>query len=75
MDHTMKKIFHAAGRVFFIINMLDMAVNTNSTLSDIVQNTLQKQIMTDTNSIYVSLPFTNSIILEGLWSKIFPLPC
>ena len=63
------------GGVFLIINMLDMAVNTNSTLSDIVQNSLQKQIMTDTNSIYVSPPFTNSIILEGLWSKIFPLSC
>lgn len=28
---------------FFIINMLDMAVYTNSTLSDTVQNILQKQ--------------------------------
>lgn len=75
MDHIMKNIFHAAGRVFLIIKILNMAINTNSTLSDIVQNTLQKEIMTDTNSIYVSLSFTNSIILEGLWSKFFPLFC
>lgn len=60
------------GGFFFIINRLNLIVNTNSVLSDIVQNTLQKQIMTETNSIYVSLPFTNTIIL-GLWSKIFPL--
>lgn len=52
-----------------------MAVCTNSPLSDIVQNILQKQIMTDFNSIYVSFPFTNIIILEGLWSKIFLLSC
>lgn len=71
----MENIFHAEGRVFFIINVLDMAAYTNSTQSDIVQNTLQKQIMTDINSIYVSFPFTNSIILEGLWSKIFLLSC
>lgn len=51
-----------------------MAVYTNSTLSDIVQNILQKHIMTDFNSIYVSFPFTN-IVLEGLWSKIFLFSC
>lgn len=51
--------------------MPDMAVYTNSTPSDIVQNTLQKQIMIDFNSIFVSFPSTNSIILEGLGSKIF----
>lgn len=52
-----------------------MAVYTNSTLSDTVQNILQKHIMTDFNSIYVSFPFTNIIILKGLWSKFFLLSC
>lgn len=70
----MENIFHAAGKVFKI-NMLNMAVYTNSTLSDIVQNILQKQIMTDFNSIYVSFPFTNIIILDGQRSKIFLLSC
>lgn len=60
---------------FLVITMLDMAVYTNSTLSDTVQNILQKHIMTDFNSIYVSFPFTNIIILRGLWSKFFLFSC
>lgn len=53
---------------------LAVAVSANSTLSDRVQNASQKQMMSDTNIIWVNLPYTNSVTLDGLWIEFFPLP-